>query len=691
MAEARVPKELRMNWVDYLLSAIASGLSGFTAGMGLQLPSVGWIFVAFIVAGTLLSYGLQVVLPEKVARWDSVAYAIIATLVIVYQFQLNHLLPYGGFPRLLLLAGVLSWMLALGSFALWRDVSLLFQAVPCIALFGLVGTWDTFREAPYLFFGFLLAFAAIYARAHRRQMLNYAYLSGYRKDDGDGKAFVTEMHRGPWRWMAGPEWALASASVVLIISFVTAPILQDSVKGFAGNVRVPTPPTNRATTSPGSDPFRTGTNSEVSPVGQGPADLSRAIVFTVQMDEPGYLRTRTYTRYDPRGWVLNGDFLTREQMVDAVMDPGSSFNLPKNALKEPRRLDFALRFTQPTADSLPTPGAVESISGIGNYGFRPDGTVSLYARVPGSATVRGTSLLPPENLQPANADPRALADYADPNGLDAVPEAVERLAQEVTQGATTDFEKAQRIQRAIESTARYNLSAPATPEGMDPVEHFLFTSKEGYCDLFASSMVLMARSVGLPARYATGFYARPTEMDRNNVIAVRESDSHAWAEVFFEDAGWVVFDPTSGAPQVPNAGVGDPTASEPFWERPWVMGTLATLGGLGALAGLAFGAIRLRGSFRGRWTPARRLARSYEQFVRALERASGKPKRPSQTPSEYLAGVQHLLPPLEPVSEMNAAFVRAFYDAPGHDAVDTIQGRLSETIRALRAHKRTVP
>ncbi len=62
---------------------------------------------------------------------------------------------------------------------MWRDSTLLFQAVPGIAIFGYVGTWDTYRYAPFMFFGFLLCFATLFARAHARDMMMRARESGY--------------------------------------------------------------------------------------------------------------------------------------------------------------------------------------------------------------------------------------------------------------------------------------------------------------------------------------------------------------------------------------------------------------------------------------------------------------------------------------------------------------------------------
>jgi hypothetical protein len=79
------------------------------------------------------------------------------------------------------------------------------------------------------------------------------------------------------------------------------------------------------------------------------------------------------------------------------------------------------------------------------------------------------------------------------------------------------------------------------------VDHFLFESREGWCEQIASSLVVLARLHGIPARLATG-YAIGSYDSVGRRYLVRERDAHAWAEVWFPDAGWVPFDPTAVVP-----------------------------------------------------------------------------------------------------------------------------------------------
>ncbi len=107
--------------------------------------------------------------------------------------------------------------------------------------------------------------------------------------------------------------------------------------------------------------------------------------------------------------------------------------------------------------------------------------------------------------------------------------------------------------RVIESELRdrytYTLDIPATPAGADPIEWFLFESKRGQCEYFASAMVAMCRSVGIDARVVTGYVAVEFNEASGHYI-VRENDAHAWVEACIgcgpnaTSQVWRTFDPT---------------------------------------------------------------------------------------------------------------------------------------------------
>ena len=127
------------------------------------------------------------------------------------------------------------------------------------------------------------------------------------------------------------------------------------------------------------------------------------------------------------------------------------------------------------------------------------------------------------------------------------------LARDVG-GVGTAWEQAQRIEQYLSRNYTYTLDLVGIQQE-NPVDDFLFRSRRGHCEYFASSMVLMLRSLGIPARFTTGYLGgdyNPLE----GYFVVRQSDSHAWVEAYLPDLGWTTFDPTppGGRPTTRSSG-----------------------------------------------------------------------------------------------------------------------------------------
>jgi transglutaminase-like putative cysteine protease len=112
----------------------------------------------------------------------------------------------------------------------------------------------------------------------------------------------------------------------------------------------------------------------------------------------------------------------------------------------------------------------------------------------------------------------------------ATTDRVRALARSITAGQVTTIDKVYAIEAWLGENTEYSLDAPLSPRGVDIVDHFVFTSRTGWCEQIASSLVVLARAAGLPARLTTGFV--PGERDAlTGRFVVRERDAHAWAEV----------------------------------------------------------------------------------------------------------------------------------------------------------------
>lgn len=128
---------------------------------------------------------------------------------------------------------------------------------------------------------------------------------------------------------------------------------------------------------------------------------------------------------------------------------------------------------------------------------------------------------------------------------DTVPQRIYDLANEIAGEFDNPYDQAQALQQYLRQFP-YSLDVPAPPPNRDPVDYFLFELQEGYCDYYASSMVVMARALGLPARLSTGFVVqRPNE---DGVQTIYQINGHSWAEIYFPEYGWVEFEPTATFP-----------------------------------------------------------------------------------------------------------------------------------------------
>lgn len=131
-----------------------------------------------------------------------------------------------------------------------------------------------------------------------------------------------------------------------------------------------------------------------------------------------------------------------------------------------------------------------------------------------------------------------------------LPKRVIDMANGITGSQQHPYDKAVALEAYLRGM-RYDLDVPAPPPDTDFVDQFLFNLKRGYCVYYATSMTVMLRSVGIPARYVEGFAlpvaSQYTEAGGKRTYAVLNSQAHAWVEAYFPGYGWVTFDPTPRA------------------------------------------------------------------------------------------------------------------------------------------------
>ncbi len=164
-------------------------------------------------------------------------------------------------------------------------------------------------------------------------------------------------------------------------------------------------------------------------------------------------------------------------------------------------------------------------------------------------------------MQPPNAAILRAADETLPRGFEVylqlpneITDETRELAQTITKGKTTRYDKAVALREWLTTNLGYTLEQE-DPEQMEPVHFFLFERKKGHCEYFASAFAVLARAVGIPTRNVNGFLGGEWN-EYDSYVAVRAGDAHSWAEVYFEGAGWVTFDATPPG-QIDQLGRGD--------------------------------------------------------------------------------------------------------------------------------------
>jgi transglutaminase-like putative cysteine protease len=158
-----------------------------------------------------------------------------------------------------------------------------------------------------------------------------------------------------------------------------------------------------------------------------------------------------------------------------------------------------------------------------------------------------------------------------------IPQRVYALALQLTAAQPTPYDRALAIESHLKSIP-YTLDVPLPPPNADLVDYFLFDLKRGYCDYYATAMVVLARAAGIPARLVMGYAGGGLDREEGKTI-VTEADAHSWSELYFPGIGWVEFEPTGGRPGLGTPAEGPLTAQalreeEPFpkpnlWQVSW--------------------------------------------------------------------------------------------------------------------------
>ena len=334
-------------------------------------------------------------------------------------------------------------------------------------------------------------------------------------------------------WLAN-GLAAATFGLTLVMFFVTPRVSAGFYqKGYGENLRT------------------SGFSNTVDLGSIGPIKRDRSVVMRVELpDRPPhevgrfYLRGMAFDRYDGTSWANQLSYrrnLSEDSPETFTLRSSQSHKSPAHgsALRQHIQLeplDTPVLFAAPFAESINGrfPAVQSDVTGALYLPF-PSSTRIEYSAVSRLNTVVASDLQP----QPVTYPEAFLRHFLQ---MPMESERIAALARDVTESNRSAYEKAVAIQDHLSRHYRYSLDAPLAAQA-NPLEEFLFIRKTGYCEHYATAMVMMLRAIGIPARLVTGFLA--TEWNEyGNYYVVRQQDAHAWVEVHLPHSGWVMMDPT---------------------------------------------------------------------------------------------------------------------------------------------------
>ena len=273
-------------------------------------------------------------------------------------------------------------------------------------------------------------------------------------------------------------------------------------------------------------------------------------VFHVRIRQPGIhewkWRGSALGQFDGRRW-FNG----HSPGVMLRIENGYTRLAETRQLWRPgRRIDYEVQLKESTGDALFFAGIPEAVAiDTENIIRTPVDSFRLSFANPAGVRYRAQSFVDDPARSITNEAPPLPALVQElylrtPPQLDA---RVAALARRLTEGEPVGLDRARRIEEHLRRTYRYTLELPKLVPP-DPVAFFLFERRRGHCEYFASAMAVMLRTIGIPARLATGFQSG-TLNPLTGWYLVRGTDAHAWVEAYFSGHGWVTFDPTPPNPE----------------------------------------------------------------------------------------------------------------------------------------------
>jgi hypothetical protein len=625
--------------------------------------------VALIALGMVFSYRTR----SRPPGWIKVVVAIGAVAVCVWFFH-EVVTPDAGVtsvegPLTVLLTAVL----VLHSFHVPARRDLIFSVAASSGLMAVAGA-----QAIDLGFGYYVVAWAGFGLWALTEMWQAASGGGRASPVGLIAAFVAMV--------------MAAAAVFLVLPApdVAARVAFLSKAGLGGAVGVPGAlagdsgsPAQLAKAGTPTDPSRVGgylgfANS-LNTALRGA--LGNALVMQVRAQRPSFWVGETFDTWDGQNWTEAQAARSTQRLIlsSPIVLPVADGDVP---LGEPDLQTFYvasstadLVFHAESASELWFPrsdvyfssdGTIVSPIGLGQGSIY---TVQSQVTAPSLGQLRTASGVAGLGASVRQADLQLPHPY----------QRVQSLAEFVTARDHDTYDRVQSLISWIGQHTRYSLAIPPLPPGADTVDEFLFGDRVGFCEQISTSLTVMLRSLGIPAREAVG-YVPGSYNPLTDLYQVHADDAHAWVQVWFPGYGWQDFDPTASVPLANPA-----PGSVALRDVGAALRRLPLVPLAGAAVVVALTVLLVRGRRTRRATWAERVARSAER----AGRRAGRPRLPSETFIEYAAALDLVTGRGSTTWRRLASSVEGDVYG-GHAATPEVQRQLVGRARRIRVARRAV-
>lgn len=291
----------------------------------------------------------------------------------------------------------------------------------------------------------------------------------------------------------------------------------------------------------------------------GPFIGDDTMVYETETDTRQYWKVETKDIYTGKGWIASEEISDRLSFSQNEAVPISNYLDPEMVVDERESL------IRPLVDypHIIYPLGITSVQSENGHSFEMDanlekiyamdtlgvGGIGEYNVKHNSPRFSVKSMMNTRDNSHPLLTPEFMERYTQlPENL---PSTIRDLAVDIVKDKETWYDKAKAIEDYFDQPQfQYDQKDVAVPgENQDYVDQFLFETMKGYCDNFSSSMVVMMRTLGIPARWVKGYTEgdfRGMGESGKRLYVITNNNAHSWVEVFFPEVGWVPFEPTKG-------------------------------------------------------------------------------------------------------------------------------------------------